>query len=398
MAKKKKKSSERFDSKGREKLRCGKCGGWYHRLDRHIAKAHGLSTDEYLIDFPGEKLKSEAAEEAIKRSRKGSYDKEKKKTEVIPIEDETKLDFGVASLRLRTDLEDFEKEYVPEHDENWVIGKKEMELMEDFAVGIEDAENIYIHGPTGCGKSALALEIAACINQPALRVQMKRDFKGSDFVGKLELSVNKEGKQITRFIDGVLPFCMTNGFWLILDEYDQAHPDVHMACQAVLEGQDLILTEDYGRIVKKDPFCDDKSKNFRIIATGNTFGRGDDTGLYSGSKIQNEATLDRFATMMKMTYPETDTEVEILKKKSNLKEDDIKKMVSVAQKVRKGQEEENCSCTFSTRRLIAWARKTDRYIGDIRRAARVAVLNRLDGDDSRFVDNLIQRYFGGVIS
>jgi len=396
------KTTEKFDLKGREKAKCSVCGRYYHRVDLHVKNKHGLSVKEYRAKFPEGQLYSEYVL-SLAHKDKDIVVQNNEQENVLQDDVQNNVQvnnekdnpnvykIGVARLNVRNDLNEIEKLLVPSHNENWVISDSEMTDLEDLALGIEDGENIYIGGPTGCGKTATVLELACYLNQPVIRIQLKRDFKVSNFVGRATLEIDQDGNQITGFQEGPLPKAFSNGYWLLCDEIDQAHPDVLMELQAILEGKnDLVITEDFGRTIKRH-------KDFRIIATANTFGAGDNTGLYAGAKVQNEATLDRFGVTLKKDYPTKEVEIKILSSYApSIKKDVLKKMVEVAHKVRESAQKEECFCTFSTRRLIAWAKKSERY-GDVRRASKVSVLNKLSTEDSNFIDALIQRYFGGEV-
>ncbi len=396
-------AKDKLDDKGREKIQCLICGNWYHRVDVHVKKKHAMTAEDYVAKYPGAPTISDTAVKlgwpgtGAKRPARTGPKKSKAAKKLLKKTKSTKDSFrlGVATLGMRGELEEAEKPLVPVHDDDWSVDDVVMRLWEDIAIGIEDNEPVYVGGPTGCGKSAGINELAAVINQPVLRVNLNRDFKVSQFVGRTDLKLDENGNQFTEFKYGVLPQAIKNGWWLLLDEIDQAHPDVLMALQAVLEGQPLVLTENFGEIV--DPKADDRSKNFRILATANTFGKGDDTGLYNGAKIMNEATLDRFGVTVKATYPQKNSEAKILQKKAGIEADVALKMVTIAHKIREAFLKEECSCTFSTRRLIMWAKKYSRY-NDIRRAAEISVLNKLDDDDARLLTDLIQRHFGGEVS
>lgn len=391
-------AKDKFDTKGREKIRCLICGLFYHRLDTHLQTKHSMSVDDYHEKFPKAPVLSETAQEMSSKSSKKKIKVKTKKEEDKNEGNKNEYHIGVATLKHRNDLTLLDREYVDKntHDEGWIIDNTVLQMLEDIAVGIEDEQPVFIGGPTGCGKSQAVKELAAIIDQPLCRVQLTRDFRASQFVGRTELRIDKDGNQYTEFVYGVLPKAIKNGWWLLLDEIDQAHPDVLMAIQAVLEGEPLVLSENFGEVVS--PGETERSKNFRIIATANTFGKGDDSGLYVGAKIMNEATLDRFGVTIKADYPVYDTEVEILVKKAGIKKPVAKKMVSIGQKVREAVLNDVCTCTFSTRRLIMWAKKYKRY-NDVRRSINVSVLNKIqEQEDVRFISDLVQRYFGGDVS
>jgi cobaltochelatase CobS len=392
------KASSKYDDEGREKIECLICGKYYHRLDVHLPSKHDLKVAEYRSKYPGAETISEHAKA---RASQGQGGKAKTAAAPMPVTqaetaEETRIEIegeyriGVAVLKKRDGLTELDEAYVPVHDENYIFGEVEMENWEDVAVGIEDGEPVYIGGPTGCGKTMGVMEMAAVLNQPVRRIQLNRDFKVGEFVGRGTLITDDEGNTVTGWKDGVLTEAMRNGWWLLLDEIDQAHPDVLMKLQAVLEGSPLVLTENFGEVVRPHD-------SFRVIATANTFGRGDEAGLYVGAKVMNEATMDRFGVVIKAEYPKAETEVEIIHTRTGLGKREAGMMVKVAHKVRESLEKEECGCTFSTRRLVAWAHKTMRYSGDARRASKTAILNKMEMEDARFVNHLIQRYFGGEV-
>lgn len=380
---------EKFDELGREKVRCKVCRRWYHRLDVHLKK-HGLTVqgykDTYGADTPT--ISEAASEKARAAARATVAIRTGKDAGLSTASSAEPFKIGAARLFQRVDLEDGEDQFVPEHDEKWIPGKRQMEEWEQLAIGIQNVMPVYMHGPTGCGKSTGAMELAAALNQPAIRVQMSQQFKESTMIGKTDLVVDKDtGFQVTRQSEGLLPMCMRRGWWLIVDEFTAAPPGIMFAMQAALEGQPLLLPN--GDVVKPH-------KYFRFIATDNTTGRGDETGLYAGTHVMNESTMDRFGVVIACDYPNSDDEAKIVMSKGGVDLKTALSMISVAKKVREGLANETCYCTLSTRSLIAWAMLTQE-LGDVRKASRPAVINKLSKDDAKFVNGLIQRHFGGDV-
>jgi cobaltochelatase CobS len=379
-----------LDSKGRPKVECLVCGAWHHRLDVHLSKRHGITVKDYKEKHPGAKTISDAAQESARVSQKKVVEKNDIHVEVDMAagEDFSVLPIGVAKLVVRKDLTAGDLARVPQHDENWWPGEREKEQLECLALGIQNRENVFIFGPTGCGKTTIINELAALLCQPVVRVQANRKLTIEDFIGQNGLDV-VDGKHVTIWKDGVLPQAMRNGWWIVLDELCGADPGILLRLQAVLEGGALILTENYGEVVVPH-------SHFRIIASDNTNGHGDNSGLYAGLNVMNEATMDRFGVVIKAEYPSADVEKEILVRKGGVPTSQASKMVEVALRVREAMLAETCYCTFSTRRLIAWAKKSQQ-MRDVRRSARITVINKLSPEDGKFVDGLIQRYFGGDV-
>lgn len=380
-------SKNQYDDNGNEKIRCMECDGWYHRLDVHLNAKHGMSSAEYTAMYSDAPTISEYAKKNASSSQKKKTNKKAAKAS----DGNTSLKFGCAELFERADVPEEDRAFIPEHDEKWLPGKAEMEIWEATALGIESREPVLIVGPTGCGKSTGVLELAAVVNQPVRRINLHGDVREAGFVGHMAVMVDEEtGQSITHWVDGILTRAMRRGHWLLLDELDAAPPQILFVLQAVLEkGGRLVLPENGGEVVRAHPY-------FRIIATANTLGRGDETGLYAGTNVLNEAFLDRFGVVVNADYPDQINEINILIERTGVGRDIAAKMVKVALKVRESFAHEQCYTTFSTRRLITWAEKTVK-MKDAVKASRIAVVNRLSGDDREFVRGVIQRYFGGEV-
>lgn len=384
-------AKQRYDRRNREKVQCRECNLWFHRLDTHIVSKHRTLADEgtsdealievYKAKHPNAPVLSETAIGALKSD------------DVEAIEsDEGMFKFGVARLRQREDLTEDEEAFVPNHDDQWVLGNDEAELLEALAIGIEDNDNVLIVGPPGVGKSSLVKELAAICSQPLRRMSFRGDMRTSDLIGKSALTVDEEtGQTVTAYEGGILTDSAERGHWMLVDEIDAGPPEVMFILHPALEDdRTLMLTgKEGGQNV-------DFEGTFRFIATANTLGYGDETGLYAGTGPMNEALLDRFGIVINMGYPSAANEVERLVSRTRIEKSVAEKMVEVAAKIREAQRNDTTMTSLSPRRLIAWAKKTVR-LGDPRRAAKLTVTNKLPPDDSVFVDGIIQRYFGGSV-
>ena len=389
------------DSKGHRRVKClaceteGKGDNWFHQLAVHLSSAHKINVEQYTASYPGaltiSRYSSRQASKGQKKSAKGTS--VKAAAAAAPVDG---LCFGHATLFIRDGLGDIDQALVPAHDDRFIIDET---VLEEIAMGIEDSDNVLIVGPTGSGKTTTVEELGAIINQPVKVQNLRGDIRSSAFVGKLVATVDEEGNPCTRYQAGILPQAMKRGWWLLLDELDAAPAAILFTLQRVLTHRQLVMDEDGdGKVIEAHP-------DFRIIATANTLGRGDDSGLYTGTNVLNEAFLDRFGTVIEHKYlgngkhgtslSDSDNEVQVVRGKSGLDLATTKKLISVARIVREAVDREECYCTFSTRRLIAWAGKCVRMKGNVQRAAKITFMNKLGTDDRAFVKGICQRVIGG---
>ena len=298
------------------------------------------------------------------------------------------LQFGAGSVELRTDLTDYDRDFIPTVDENFHIDEAHFE---NLAVCVENDLNALLVGPTGCGKSEAIKFLAALVDQPLRRVNLHGDFRAADLIGEKVLEPDPEtGSDRIVWRDGILPDAMRRGHWIILDEFDACPASIAMTVQAVLEpGHPLTLAANHGEVVKVHP-------NFRVFATGNTLGRGDESGLYTGTNMLNEATLDRFI-VIECNYLEQELEEAVLMSKAGVSEPQARKFVEVARLVRQGLKDGEVFSTFSTRRLLAWSTLTMKFGGDefaAAKAFKLTVANKLGSEDREFFSGVVQRVVG----
>ena len=196
------------------------------------------------------------------------------------------LDFDVPVFRW-----DGEHPDVPDLIEDYVFRPKLLARVLYALIG--DKRGI-LTGHTGTGKTTVIEQVAARLNWPVARDNMDSGRDRQDFTGGHVITI-KDGVQVTEFQDGLLIQAMEAGYILILDEFDAARPDVLFALQRPMEGKGFIVTEDGGREITPNAW-------FRIMATANTKGRGDEHGAYSGTRVMNSAMLDRFTVWAEVPY------------------------------------------------------------------------------------------------
>src|SRR5213595_3223057 len=144
---------------------------------------------------------------------------------------------------------------------------------------------VMIQGYHGTGKSTHVEQVAARLNWPCVRINLDSHVSRIDLVGK-DAIVLQEGKQVTEFKDGILPWALQNNIALCFDEYDAGRPDVMFVIQRVLEVSGRLTLLDQSRVIRPHPA-------FRLFATANTIGLGDTSGLYHGTQKINQAQMDR---------------------------------------------------------------------------------------------------------
>jgi cobaltochelatase CobS len=185
--------------------------------------------------------------------------------------------------------------------------------------GIVDSNNTYLFGHTGTGKSTLVEQVCARLNFPLVRVNFDSEISRMDLVGRDTL-IEENGMTVSKFVDGVLPDALSRPCVLLCDEVDFIRPDVMYVFQRVLEGNGLLISEDGGRKVIANPW-------FRLIATANTCGQGDESGMYQGARPQSMATLDRFENWVSVDYMEPEKETAWLKSSNPLLPDSVASML-----------------------------------------------------------------------
>jgi cobaltochelatase CobS len=274
-------------------------------------------------------------------------------------------------------------DHVPEQDADYLL---EEDVSRKLLISLKENEKVLLVGPTGLGKSTLIEQLAARLNWPVVRVAASGGITESDLLGEWTVRDRE-----TVFNYGFLPRAMRMGAICLIDEIDGMEPSVAFAVHQLMEDQGkLVLLQNGGEVIRPHP-------NFRLIATANTLGHGDESGLYTGTKVLNAAFLDRFSAVFKMSYLPPDLEARIVQQKvPDSGESLTRKLVKIAGDVRRAIAEEELFCTFSTRRLIDLARKHV-HLGDLKAALELTVLNKLAESDRQVVYEICQRHLGDLI-
>ena len=278
-------------------------------------------------------------------------------------------------------------ENVPELDADYIFDR---DTTLAILAGFAHNRRVMITGYHGTGKSTHIEQVAARLNWPCIRINLDSHVSRIDLVGK-DAIVLKDGKQITEFKDGILPWALQNNVALVFDEYDAGRPDVMFVIQRILEASGKLTLLDQKRVIKPNP-------SFRLFATANTVGLGDTSGLYHGTQQINQGQMDRWSIVSTLNYLPHDREVDIVLSKAKHytgKEgrDIVNKMVRVADLTRNAFMNGDISTVMSPRTVITWAENAEIF-GDIGFAFRVTFLNKCDELERGLVAEFYQRAFG----
>ena len=279
-------------------------------------------------------------------------------------------------------------EHVPDLDETYCFDE---ETTLAILVAFAHNRKLLIQGYHGTGKSTHIEQVAARLNWPCFRVNLDSHISRIDLIGK-DAIVLKDGKQVTEFREGILPWAVQNPCALVFDEYDAGRPDVMFVIQRVLEVDGKMTLLDQNRVIRPHP-------SFRLMATANTIGLGDTTGLYHGTQQINQGQLDRWNLVATLNYLAHDAEVRIVLSKVPKYDTDegrekISAMVAVADLTRAGFMAGDISTVMSPRTVITWAENTEIFNHDLGLAFRMTFLNKCDELERPAVAEYFQRCMG----
>jgi len=216
---------------------------------------------------------------------------------------------------------------------------------------LASGENLWLSGHTGSGKTTLIEQVAARLGWPVARVAFDSNVGRSELVGRMQLAGDGKGGTESSWLAGILERAITNGYILLCDEMDAGHPNSLYTLQPLLEGKSLTLLEDGGRIVPASPV-------FRTVATGNTTGNGDPSGLYPACRILSAATLDRFSTFISVPYMTLDEESKLISSSvPSLSQKLVGKLAKFACEMRNAFTTNQTPVSYSPRRSVAFARE-----------------------------------------
>lgn len=284
-------------------------------------------------------------------------------------------------------LDDDLKQLVPDIDDDYCF---DCETTEAIIAGFHYNKHVLIQGYHGTGKSTHIEQIAARLGWPCIRINLDGHISRIDLIGK-DAIILKEGKQITEFKEGLLPWSIQRPVALVLDEYDAGRPDVMFILQRILESDGKFTLTDQNKVLSQHKF-------FRIFATANTIGLGDTDGIYHGTNPINQGQLDRWNIVAQLNYlPNKQEEEIILAKVPSLANKEgkemVQSMVNFANMTRSGFKNGDLSTVMSPRSVIIWAENYEIF-NDLERALKLSFINKCEYSERSVVSEYYQRCFG----
>lgn len=260
--------------------------------------------------------------------------------------------------------------------------------------GFAHNRRVVIQGLHGTGKSTHIEQVAARLNWPCVRVNLDGHISRLDLIGKDVIAL-RDGKQVTEFQEGILPWAIQRPMAIVFDEYDAGRPEVMFVIQRVLEREGRFTLLDQKRIITPHP-------SFRLFATMNTLGQGNVNGLYQGTQLLNHAQLDRWNLVASLDYLDPKEELEIvIARVPSLDHDQGRKtvqgMVALAGLTRKGFAVGDLSVLMSPRTVISWAENLEIF-RDLETAFGLSFLNKCEHSERAIVAEYFQRCFDRELS
>lgn len=242
--------------------------------------------------------------------------------------------------------------YTPPVDDNYIPGP----WIGVFVSTLLHTDPVFVFGPTGSGKTAGIKFVAGKLNMPVYEVTGHSRLEFPELVGGYHV---QDGNMVWH--DGPLTAAMRNGGVLLVNEMDLLDPSTAAGLNSVLDGSPLFIPETNEYV--------QRHRLFRFVATANSNGSGDATGMYQGVLRQNMALMSRF-TVIEAAYLRPELEKMIIQRKvSGLPEDIVERMLDFAQVVRESfignpkrkSDAATMSVTMSPRDLIRWGRLMVQY-------------------------------------
>ena len=256
--------------------------------------------------------------------------------------------------------------------------------------GFAHNRKVVLQGLHGTGKSTHIEQVAARLNWPCVRVNLDGHISRLDLVGR-DAIVLREGRQVTEFQEGILPWALQRPVALVFDEYDAGRADVMFVIQRILEQEGSFTLLDQQRVIHPHPY-------FRLFATMNTLGQGNLSGQYHGTQLLNHAQLDRWNLVCSLDYRPPEEEAAIVLARvpalaTPTGHAQVRAMVALAGLTRQGFAAGDLGLLMSPRTVITWAQNAQ-ILAQPGLAFHLSFLNKCEPGERAVVAEYYQRCFG----
>jgi len=202
---------------------------------------------------------------------------------------------------------------------------------------------VHFRGPSGTGKTTLAMHLASKIERPVVIIHGDEEFTTSDLVGGehgyrvrkvvdrfISRVLKTEEDMVKRWVDNRLTVACKYGFTMIYDEFTRSRPEANNILLSILQEKMMDLPVGRGG---DDPYLR-VDPDFTAIFTSNP-------EEYAGVHRSQDALRDRMITM-DLDYFDYETEIAVTQAKSKLSKQDSQIIVNIVRGLR-----ESGKCEFA---------------------------------------------------
>lgn len=255
------------------------------------------------------------------------------------------IDSSLSKIRKELERERVEAEFLTPEVKNWVETDSVKTIKNKLKNWLSLKHPIHIIGPTGCGKTILALQVAKELGRPVVWINGDESITTTDLIGgysQVEVNTIRDkyihnvfkDKDVLKaeWIDNPLTLACKYGYTLIYNEFSRSKAAANNVLLSIFSEGVLELPTQFGeeRYVNVHP-------NFRAIFTSNSM-------EYAGIHRAQDALLDRMVGIY-MDYYDKNTEAKIIASQSKINEKHALLVASMLKSLREKLPEEYCTGT-----------------------------------------------------
>lgn len=164
-------------------------------------------------------------------------------------------------------------------------------------------ESLWFGGEKGTGKSETARQFAARTGRAFKRINFHKHTTVEEYIGAVGI---ENGKTVFQPKDFLTAYASPSTV-ILLDEITNADPAELATLNGFLEPNACVS---FGGLTHT------RAEGVLVFVADNTFGSGDDSGRYAGTRLQNSALVDRFARVVQFDYLPEQFEIEAIANRS----------------------------------------------------------------------------------